>query len=206
MSELQRTEQWHADRAGRLTASRFVDVIAKTAAGKPKAERAKYMREIVFERLAAQAKHSVSSKAMTWGTEVESFACQAYELRTGNIVVQSPFLTHPRYDFIGASPDGLVNADGGIEMKCPHSEEVHVLTWLEGMPAEHMPQVQGNMMVTGRQWWDFISFDPRQSERFRLYVQRIVRNQEYINAMLAELLQFQAEALAMQSELERKAA
>lgn len=206
MTDLQRTEQWHADRAGRITASRFVDVISRTAAGKFKAERAKYMREIVFERMAAQAKHSVSSKALAWGTEVEAFACEAYELRSGNIVTKSPFIAHPRYDFIGASPDGLVNIDGGIEMKCPHSEEVHVLTWLEGMPVEHMPQVQGCMMVTGRAWWDFISFDPRQSERFRLYVQRIQRDQTYINSMLADLLQFQTEALAMQAALEKKAA
>jgi len=202
----QRTDEWHAARAGKITASRFVDVIARTSAGKPKAERARYMRELVFERLAMQPKHEVSSKSLHWGTEVEDFARQAYELRTGNIVTLSPFLVHPRYDFIGASPDGLIDEDGGLEMKCPHSEDVHVLTWLEGMPADHMPQVQGCMAVTGRKWWDFTSYDPRQGERFRLYVQRIHRDDAYISAMLAELIQFNAEALAMQKELERKAA
>lgn len=203
MLDLQRTEQWHADRAGRITASRFVDVVAKTAAGKPKAERAKYMREVVFERLAAQAKHSVSSKSLNWGTEVEDFAIDAYELRTGLITARSPFVVHPRYDFIGASPDRLVGVDGGCEVKCPHDEGVHIETWLSGMPEDHIPQVQGGMLVTGRAWWDFISYDPRQGERFRLYVQRIERDQAYINSMLAELLQFNAEALKMQAELER---
>ncbi|MCT9071225.1 YqaJ viral recombinase family protein [Cupriavidus gilardii] len=50
---------------------------------------------------------------------------------------------------------------GGIEIKSPHDEGVHINTWLNGMPEEHMPQVQGNMLVTGRQWWDFISYDPQ---------------------------------------------
>lgn len=202
----QRSDEWYAARAGKITASRFADVISKTSTGKYKAERAKYMRELVFERLAMQPKHEVSSKSLHWGKEVEDFARQAYELRTGNIVTLSPFLVHPRYDFIGASPDGLIDEDGGLEMKCPHSEEVHVQTWLEGMPSDHIPQVQGCMAVTGRKWWDFTSYDPRQSERFRLYVQRIHRDEAYISTMLAELIQFNAEAMAMQKELERKAA
>ena len=113
---------------------------------------------------------------------------------------------HPRYDFIGASPDGLVSAVGGIEIKSPHDEAVHINTWLCGMPEEHMPQVQGNMMVTGRAWWDFISYDPRQCERLRLYVQRILRDDHFISEMLGALLQFEAELQQMVAELERKSA
>lgn len=202
----QRSDHWYEARAGKITASRFGDVIAVKRDGKPTAERMRYMRELVFERLAMQPKHEVSSKSLNWGTEVEEFARRAYELRTGNIVTLSPFVLHPDHDFIGASPDGLIDDDGGLEMKCPHSEDVHVLTWLDGMPSDHMPQVQGNMMVTGRQWWDFVSYDPRQGDRFRLYVQRVQRDQDYIDRMLEELLRFQAESLAMQAELERKAA
>lgn len=205
MSE-QRTEGWHAERAGKITASRFIDVIALRRDGKPTEGRTKYMQQLVFERLASAPKREVSSKSMAWGAEVEAFAREAYELRTGNIVTKAPFLVHPRYDFIGASPDGLVDADGGIEMKCPHDEAVHIATWLDGMPADHKPQVQGSMWVTGRQWWDFVSYDPRQGERFRLYVERIKRDEKYIADLAAGLLQFQAEALAMQAELERKAA
>lgn len=205
MSIEQGTQEWREDRAGRITASRFIDVIAVRRDGKPTEGRTKYMQQLVFERLADAPKREVSSKSMAWGKEVEDFAREAYELRTGNIVAKSGFITHPRYPFIGASPDGLVDTIGGIEMKCPHDEAVHVATWLSGMPADHMPQVQGSMWVTGRQWWDFISYDPRQAERFRLYIERIQRDEKYIADLAGALLQFQAEAVAMQAELEAKA-
>jgi putative phage-type endonuclease len=199
MSE-QRSPAWHAARAGKITASRFVDVIGTKAA------RARYMREIVFERAAGMARHEIGGKALAWGTDVETFARDAYQLHTGNLVVESDFIVHPAYPFIGASPDGLVASDGGIEMKCPHDEGVHVATWLDGMPLEHMAQVQGNLAVTGRRWWDFISYDPRQAEHLRLYVQRIPRHDEFIARLIGALLQFNEEAEAMLAELHRRAA
>lgn len=200
MSAEQRSPEWYATRAGKLTASRFVDVMGTKAA------RARYMREIVFERLAGVPKHSVGSKSMNWGQEIEPFSLEAFELQTGKIVTPAEFITHPRYPFIGCSPDGLIGADEGLEMKAPHDEAVHIETWLSGMPKDHAPQVQGSMFVTGRAAWWFTSYDPRQGERFRLYVERIKRDEKYIADLAAGLLQFQAEALAMQAELERKAA
>jgi len=202
----QRTDEWRQERAGRITASRFVDVISLTQAGKPKADRAKLMRQLAFERMAQIPVHEIGGKALNWGTEVEGPCVMLYELVTGNIVTPSPFVVHPRYDFIGASPDGLVGADGGIEIKSPHDEAVHIQTWLTGMPEEHRPQVQGNMFVKGRAWWDFISYDPRQCERLRLYVQRVPRDDAYIADLAAGLLQFEAELQQMLAELDRKSA
>ncbi|MDR5756989.1 YqaJ viral recombinase family protein [Caballeronia sp. LZ035] len=203
----QRTDEWRAQRAGRLTASRFGDVISLTKAGKPTAARDKYMREIVFERLASTAKHSVDGHALRWGTEVESFAKEAFELETGMIVMQAEFQQHSDYAFIGASPDGLINGDGGYESKCPMDEAVHINTLLHGMPEEHIPQVQGCMMVTGRKYWMFVSYDPRVSERFRLYHERVERDDDYINGVLLPcLLQFNAEVEQMIAELNRRVA
>jgi len=203
----QRSEAWALARAGKITASCFADVIAVRKDGKPTAARQKLMYQLVFERLAGIPRHEVGSKSMDWGTDLEAHAREAYEIETGNIVVESPFLLHPVHDTIGASPDGLVSTDGGIEMKCPHDEAVHIQTWLEGMPEDHIPQVQGNMLVTGRQYWDFISYDPRQGEKWRLYVQRIPRDDDYINnKLLPGLLQFEAELQAMVETLRRKAA
>lgn len=202
----QRTEQWQLDRAGRLTASTFVDIVALTQAGKPTAARAKLMRQKAFERLAGIPRHEVGSKSLSWGQDLEQAALEAYEIETGAIVTSSGFLLHPKYAYIGASPDGLVGSVGGIEMKCPHEESVHVQTWLEGMPDEHIPQVQGNMLVTGRKWWDFISYDPRQGERFRLYIQRIPRDDAYCRDLLAKLVQFEIELKGMVKKLEQNAA
>lgn len=196
----QRSEAWFAERAGKLTASRFVDVLGTKAA------RARYMREIVFERAAGMARHSVGSRSMTWGTEIESFARSAYELQSGNLVTEAGFTLHPVYPFIGASSDGWIGADGLIEIKSPMDEAVHVQTWLEGMPDEHAPQVQGNLAVTGRRWADFLSYDPRQAEPLRLYVQRVPRDNAYIATLVGALRQFNDEANEMLAQLLKRAA
>lgn len=209
MSEVieQRSEAWRLERAGKLTASRFHDILAVKKDGKPTAAREKCKREIVFERLAATARHEIGGQALRWGTDVELYGKEAFQLETGLMLVESPFLTHPQYPFIGCSPDALIGTDGGYESKCPMDEGVHIETWLTGMPEEHVPQVQGSMFVTGRQWWEFISFDPRMAARFQLYHQRIERDETYINTVLKPgLLQFEKEIVAMMKLLEAKAA
>jgi putative phage-type endonuclease len=203
----QRTEQWFAQRAGKATASRFIDVVSLTKAGKPTAGRERYMREIVFERLSGTPKHSVGALSLKWGTDVEQFAREAYEVESGDVVSETGFVTHPDYPFIGGSCDGLIGDDGIIEIKCPHDEQVHIETWLNGMSPDHRPQVQGNLLVTGRKYAVFISYDPRQNERFRLYHQRIERDDAYIDGVLLPgLLQFNAEVEQMIAELNRRAA
>lgn len=204
--QIQKSEGWRAARAGRITASRFADVIAIRRDKKPTAERMKLMRQLAFERLAGIPKHEVNSKSLSWGTDIEMYAREAYEVDRGVIVKEVGFVTHPDYPFIGGSADGLVGKDGAIEIKSPHDEQVHIQTWLEGMPDEHMAQVQGNLLVTGRQWLDFISYDPRQGERFRLYVQRIPRDDDYCADLLTKLLQFEAELQDMIKQLQAKAA
>lgn len=212
----QRSADWHKDRAGRITASMFGAAIALTEGGtyasgpnkglpkpvKPKAERQKYMRQLAFERLTGTPKHSIDGKALEWGRDVEDTARNEYERHTGLIVIESPFIVHPKFSFIGASPDGLIGKRGGMEMKCPHEESVHVQTWLEGMPEEHMPQVQGGMMCTDREWWDFVSYDPRQKPELRLYVERVRRDDEYIADLKKGLLQFEVELQEMCKRLE----
>lgn len=218
----QRSDEWRLARAGKITASRFGDAIAMTKAepgevyksgprkGQPKlptstSDRNKYMREIVFERIALTPRHEVSGHALRWGADVESYAREAFELETGMIVTPGQFVTHPDYPFIGCSPDGLIGEPGGYESKCPMDEAVHINTWLSGMPEDHIPQVQGCMFVTGRQWWEFISYDPRVAERFRLYHQRIERDDAYINGVLLPgLLQFEKEVQELIANLEAK--
>lgn len=203
----QRTDEWRNQRAGRITASGFADAIAmnKKKPTEPTAARTTYMRSIVAEILSGRPKHEISSKSLSWGTEAEVIARRAYELETGRIVNESEFLVHPLHDFIGASPDGLIDDDGGLEMKCPHDEQVHISTILDGMPADHMAQVQGNMMVTGRKWWDFVSFDPRQAEPYQLYIQRIPRDDKYIDEILLPgLLKFWDDLQVMLNKIKER--
>ena len=205
---IQHSDEWFSARAGRITASRFADAIAMNKkTGASTATRDTYMRTVVAEILSGRPKHSISSQSLTWGTEAEQFARQAYELESGLVVTECGFIPHYEFDFIGGSPDGLVGNDGLIEVKCPHDEQVHIGTWLNGMPDDHMPQVQGNLMVTGRAWCDFISFDPRQAPKYQLYVQRIERDAEYIEkTLLPGLLAFWGEVQGMIQRIEKRAA
>lgn len=207
----QRSTEWHQQRCGKITASRFSDCLAftkgsKNVPPKPLEARNKYARELAFEITSGNPVHMVSSKSMAWGTEAEVLAREAYELETGAIVTESGFVLHPDYPYIGASPDGLIGKDGGLEIKSPHDEAVHIRTWLEGIPEEHIAQVQGNLFVTGRQWWDFVSFDPRQAAPYRLYIQRIPRDEDYIEKLRIGLLAFWTDVQKIVSELKQKAA
>lgn len=204
-ADLQRTEQWHADRCGRVTASRFCDVIAVGKTGKPLKAREDYLMRIVIERLTGQPADSVDSFAMQWGRDAEPYARAAFEAETGLIVTESPFITHPTLEWVGCSPDGLIGADAGYESKCPKNSAVHLGTIRDGMPEEHAAQVQGCMWVTGRKRWHFVSFDPRMPEHLRLYHQVIERDDKFIQHLEIEIIKFLGEVEAELNQF-RKAA
>ena len=135
---------------------------------------------------------SYQSMEMKFGTEHEPWARIAYEARTGNTVLQIGFIPHVEI-MSGCSPDGLIGFDGGIEIKVPNTA-THIDTLLNGMSREHLPQIQGGMWITGRQWWDFVSFDPRMPERYQLYTWRVQRDDAYI-----ELLEIRVALLSRSS-------
>lgn len=192
---------WLYERVGYVTASRFNAVIAKTKAGKPTAEREKYLMELVVERITGQPQDHFTSAAMQWGLETEQRSRMDYEARTGAIVEEVGFLKHPTLPMVGGSPDGLIGEDGGWESKSPFNSGVHLLTLLDGMPEEHLPQCQGLMWITARKWWDFQSFDPRLPEPLCRYVKRIERDDKYIAQLEKEIIAFCAEVAAMVGRL-----
>jgi predicted phage-related endonuclease len=193
---------WLYERVGYCTASRFKDVIDKLKSGKPGAKRQTYLMELVVERITGQPQDHFASTAMQWGTDCEPRSRMDYEARTGSIVEEVGFVKHPTLPMVGGSPDGLIGEDGGFESKSPYNSAVHLGTILEGaMPEEHMAQVQGIMWITGRQWWDFQSFDPRLPEPLNRYVQRIERNEDYIKQLEQEVIAFLAEVEAMLKRL-----
>jgi len=209
----QRSEEWHRQRAGKITASRFEDAISMKLVGRepnkvlvPTDTRSTYMREIVAAILSGEPKAEINSYSLQWGKDTEPYARQAYEIETGHVVTEAEFILHPVHDFIGCSPDGLVGADGGIEMKCPKDPGVHIKTLAEGMPEEHAGQVQGCMFVTGRKWWDFVSYDPRTDEPYRLYIQRIERDELYIQRLESGLWKFWQDVQSYLELIKRKVA
>ena len=177
----QGTQQWRDDRAGYATASRFKDVVATSKrTGEPLKARQDYMMEIVTERLTGVPIINSIGRAGEWGKDVVAQARAAYEAITGKLVKECGFIKHPKIKMVGCSPDGLIDKKGGLEIKCPINSSIHLQTVLSGMPDEHTLQIQGNLSVTGRSWWDFVSFDPRMPEHLKIHIQRIKRNNRLI--------------------------
>lgn len=202
----QGSPEWLNARLGHASASRFGDILAVSKTGIPLKAREDYMMQLVTERLYGRPTDSASSQAMQWGKDSEPLARAAYEIETGVIVTESDFVKHPTIPFVGCSPDGLIGPYGGYESKCPATSRIHVMTWRDGMPKEHIAQVQGCMFVTGRAWWSFVSYDPRASEPYRLYVERIERDDKYIAALECAVVAFLADVEAQLDLLTKKAA
>lgn len=185
----QRTDKWYQDRSGKFTASRFVDLLSK-----PNKAYSNLIMQVVGERLTGQYQESgMDSYALKHGREVEPYARERYELETGLLVTQTGFIQCKAIPFAGASPDGLVGDDGGLEIKCPKDWNVHLERFENGIGKEFMPQVQGCMLVTGRKWWDWVSYDPRVSEHLMFYRQRIWRDENYIEKLRRIILLAESE-------------
>ena len=192
---------WLYERVGFCTASRFKDVMAKLKNGKPSEKRQTYLMELVVERLTGQPNDHFHTSAMQWGEEQQKPSLMDYEAATGVMVEEVGFIKHPTLPYVGCSPDGLIGDDGGWESKSPFNSANHLYTILDGMPEEHIAQVQGCMLVTGRKWWDFQSYDPRLPAPLRRYTKRIERDDAYITALEAEVIAFNAEVSSLVQRL-----
>jgi putative phage-type endonuclease len=189
----QGTEEWFAQRCGKVTASRVADVIATTKSG-VSASRKNYLAQLVAERLTGTVEAGYSSPAMQWGSEKEPEARALYAmLHTGDDVTKAPFVEHPDIGMTGASPDGYVGDLGLIEIKCPNTA-THIETLLsQTVPAKYITQIQWQLACTGRDWCDFVSYDPRMPESLRMFVRRVPRDPEMIDRLEGEVRVFLTE-------------
>ena len=193
MSDIEQgTDEWFAIRCGKVTASRVADVIAMTKSGYS-ASRANYEAQLICEILTGKPAESFTNAAMQWGTETEPLARAQYELKTGNMVNQIGFVVHPIIEQAGASPDGLIGEDGCIEIKCPNTS-THLDTLLsQKVPSKYITQMTWQMVCTGRNWCDFVSYDPRLPENLQLYIERIELDEDYAKKLQNEVVMFLVE-------------
>lgn len=181
LNDEQGSPEWLASRLGRPSASMFGKLI--TGSGKPSSSAESYINDMIAERLTGRSKPFFTNEHMERGNALEPEAREAYEFITDFEVVETGFILDDSEEF-GCSPDGLVSTDGGLEIKCP-SDSVHVSYLRAGkVPAKYYQQVQGCMWITGRDWWDFMSYHP---EMPHLLV-RARRNEKFIEAMAEQVL------------------
>lgn len=191
----QGSDEWLQVRAGIVTASDFAAVMAKGRAGAPSETRRKLMCAKAAEIITGKPcptwdgnKHTERGKAM------EAEVRDLYEAGSELPVTRVGFMRCGR---MGASPDSAVGDDGLLEIKTklPHL----LIDCLErgGLPPEHKPQVQGQLLVSRRRWCDFRAYWPGLPQlRVRVY-----RDTDYISDLLREIQRFNHELDAMVARL-----
>lgn len=197
---LQGSPEWHSLRCGKVTASRMADMTAKVKSGWG-SSRANYASELVVERLSGCPSHRFQSAEMLHGNEEEPNARLLYEMMKDTTVSTVGFVPHPTIPMAGCSPDGLVGADGLVEIKCP-SSKTHLDTLLsESVPEKYLKQMAFQMSCTGRAWCDFVSYDPRMPGDMQIWIKRVHRDEKLIAELEAATKEFLAEVDATVSAL-----
>jgi len=167
------SEEWFELRKRKLTGSNA------TAIGANGAGLITYCRQLAIEVVGVKKEHYTNAD-IERGKEYESIACSAYELEKGVIVNHVGFITNDDFNNVGISPDGLVGLDGGIEIKAKNNEKHFAL--ITGDEKE-IPdnQIQMTLFVTGRKWWDFVSYNPNFSKP--LFIKRIYPDPKYFEKL-----------------------
>lgn len=153
----QRSEQWFNARRGKLTGSNIGAALGVNPFKTPD----DLIRQMVREYHGADSEFS-GNIATEHGTAHEQLAQFDYEMTTGNTVKECGFFVHPEFEWLGASPDGLVGEHGLIEIKCPfglRNEPIPKFKPLADQP-HYYAQIQMEMACTGRQWCDFYQWTP----------------------------------------------
>jgi len=172
----QGSPEWLAARLGIPSASMFAKIV--TTKGIWSASADAYINQLVAERLTGEREEVFQSHHMLRGTELEPDARDLYSLMSDAEVTEVGFCLHDTLS-AGCSPDGLIGEDGGLEIKCP-APSTHV-EYLRGgvLPSKYKQQVMGCLWITGREWWDFVSYHPT----MKPLIVRVERDEEYIAAL-----------------------
>lgn len=203
----QGTAEWFNDRLRHFTSSELYKLMTKPKSASSDVSKTaeSYIFDKLGEDMTGERDDSAESKETKWGQYYEPDARLAYETVTGRTVELCGFIEwSPSF---GGSPDGLVGDDGIIEIKCPFKSANHVRYLLlesqfelSAMSPEYYAQIQGNLLVTGRQWCDFISYNPRcirpelalkilrvnRDENFIKKAVEAIRNAERIKQLISE--------------------
>lgn len=157
-----------------------------------------YLGATAIERISGLAQgEPPKAWVLARGHEMEERARVAYEDRFGFMVMESGLVTTDDSLF-GYSTDGFVDDDGFVEIKSPVDANKINAMLLTGDVSEYIHQIQGGLWITGRKWCDFIMYVPGlELAGCDLYVKRIFRDEEFIDAMVKDLLDFNKRAVRL---------
>ena len=194
----QGTPEWFAARLGIPTASMFSCLLSGRKDAKDKKTRQTYMLKLAGENLTGEQEESYTNAHMERGKEMEAEARSLYAFMTDADPVQVGFLKNHG---AGASPDSLIGDDGGLEIKTALAH-IQVDRLLNGtLPPEHRAQVQGNLWISGRQYWDFVSYCPKLPP----LILTIPRDETYIANLAKAVEAFNEELEALVNSIHHQA-
>jgi hypothetical protein len=194
----QGSEDWFRARMGIPTASEFATVMRTKGKGEngESKERRTYMMKLAGELLTGEPMESYTSVHMERGRVMEDEARTLYAFMTDTEPQRVGFIVNGQK---GCSPDSLIGANAGLEIKTalPHIQIERLLR--NEMPPEHKAQVQGNMWVAERERWDFVSYWPK----LPLLVVTAYRDDKYIDEMAKAVDQFNSELHELVEKIRR---
>ena len=200
----QQDAEWRRLRLGCATGSGFADVLSRPTSGKGEStSRRNYRVRLALELLTGQPEENTfTTQAIRTGIEREPIARARFEEQTGLLVEEVSFI-RLNHMMVGCSPDGLIDDDAGLEIKCP-SKAVHLEYLTSGNPpSEYIPQIQGCMLVSGRKRWHFVSFNPDFPPELQMHHIVVERDDLFIRRLKDELWKFTSEVKATVRELEQ---
>lgn len=193
-----RSQEWHALRLGIPTSSEFHKIITPKTM-KLSSQAPAYMYRLIAEWVTGEQVENFASQWMDRGTELEDSAKLAYEALTDTETSPGGFITTDD-GLLGCSPDRLIGEEGDLELKCPLIQTQVGYALGSGVDEEYMAQLQGRMMITGRQWVDIFSYHPR----LVIPVIRVKRDEKYIGILRPVMQTFVDLLIAKRLELEQK--
>lgn len=158
----QGSEEWYLLRKGRPTASEFNRILTPARLQEGGKGSHSYLCELVgemFSLIPEEGIENATNRAIRWGQQTEAEARAWYSMDANVEVARVGFITTDD-DRFGCSPDGLVGDDGGLELKCPQPGTHIGYREDNVLPDDYRGQVHGALIITGRQWWDFVSYCP----------------------------------------------
>lgn len=175
----QRSAEWHELRRGRLTASRAGDMLARTKTGYSTSRR-NLLMQLVLERITGRSQErGFVSQAMQDGIDREHMAIAHYEAVMGVLIQPVGFCSHDTL-MAGCSPDAFVGDDGLLSVKCPIPATHWEFLKTGSIPADYLAQITAEFWITGRQWCDYLSYQPDFPEGLQARIVRVARNEQFV--------------------------
>ena len=192
---IQRSEDWLKLKCGKISASKVSAIMGARGIGKTGRT---YALELLAQRLVGEEEPQYVTDAMQTGIELEPVARDIYERHTHTTVVEVGGI---EADGLWYSPDGLIGDLGLLEIKCPQRKQ-HVNNLLsDEVDPQYIAQLQFGLMVTGRKFIDFVSFNPDFDNDHAMKIITVARDKQYIRIMNDRIIEFNVLLDAMEGKL-----